>query len=352
MDTHSYRKDLPPYKRGYTVDINVTIFLLNVNKIALPSTFDAKFEVQLNWTDYRLDYIDLHEKNQIDENTKQKLWIPPLRFSNTENNKILDIDKQTTMRVIRKGDFVLNDQNELHEAAIFSGDENFLYYKRGYHTIFECDYDLRLYPFDEQICHIDIEIPKFIQRYINVYPGETGNHGIKELAQFIITETTIESIRNNSLVRCKIHLKRMPLYHIATTYVPTLSIIFMALFTLFIDQSHFEATIMVALTAMLVMYTLFQSIAGSMPSTAYLKLLDIWLIFGLFMPFLVFTIEVAWELMDQNQNKYKKNSITSNKRYYGKRPSDKSVLRKARCILPTITIGFIVCYIVVVLCVH
>ena len=126
MDTHSYRKDLPPYKKGYTVDINVTIYLLNVNKIALPSTFDAKFEVQLNWTDYRLDYIDLHEKNQIDENTKQKLWIPPLRFSNTENNKILDIDKQTTMLVIRKGHFVLNDQDELHEAAIYNGDENFL----------------------------------------------------------------------------------------------------------------------------------------------------------------------------------------------------------------------------------
>ena len=70
----------------------------------------------------------------------------------------------------------------------------------------------------------------------------------------------------------------------------------MALITLYIDEKHFEATIMVALTSMLVMYTLFQSISNDMPNTAYLKFLDYWLILGLVMPFVIFMTEVGLEL--------------------------------------------------------
>ena len=51
----------------------------------------------------------------------------------------------------------------------------------------------------------------------------------------------------------------------------------MAVLTMFIDESHFEATIMVALTAMLVLYTLFQSISEVMPTTSYLKLIGIYI---------------------------------------------------------------------------
>jgi hypothetical protein len=56
---------------------------------------------------------------------------------------------------------------------------------------------------------------------------------------------------------------------------------------------------MVSLTAMLVMYTLYQSISGSLPQTAYLKMIDAWLLFGLIMPFVVFLVEVIWKLMIQ-----------------------------------------------------
>jgi hypothetical protein len=67
--------------------------------------------------------------------------------------------------------------------------------------------------------------------------------------------------------------------------------------TLYIDESHFDTTIMVSLTSMLVMYTLYQSISGSLPQTAYLKMIDVWLLFGLLMPFVVFLFEVIWKLM-------------------------------------------------------
>ena len=75
--------------------------------------------------------------------------------------------------------------------------------------------------------------------------------------------------------------------HIFNTYIPTLCLVTITGFTLFIDTSHFEATIMVALTTMLVIYTLHQSITANLPMTAYLKMINIWLFGGLIVRFII-----------------------------------------------------------------
>lgn len=90
---------------------------------------------------------------------------------------------------------------------------------------------------------------------------------------------------------------RINTHHFVATFLPTFCLIIMAEMTLFIDVSHFEATIMVALTSMLVMYTLYQSIAANLPQTAYLKMIDIWLIGGLMIPFIIFNILIAIDML-------------------------------------------------------
>ena len=191
-------------------------------------------------------------------------------------------------------------------------------------------------PLFTQICSIDLHVPEFDQDYLKVIPLETGNKGPEILDQFIITDVKIGQENNSSMIKCQIHLKRIPMYFIATTYMPTFCILFMALITLFIDQSHFEATIMVSLTTMLVMYTLFQSITISMPSTAYLKLLDYWLIFGLILPFIVFTTQIIDELIIENRN----DNFNSNTTKF---------MEIARYALPIVTITFMICYFFAVL---
>ena len=51
-----------------------------------------------------------------------------------------------------------------------------------------------------------------------------------------------------------------------------------------------------SLTIMLVMYTLYQGVIQNLPKTAYLKFIDIWLLFCLIVPSVVFLVEVMWEL--------------------------------------------------------
>ena len=65
----------------------------------------------------------------------------------------------------------------------------------------------------------------------------------------------------------------------------------------YFNFTHFKATIMVALTSMLVKYTLYQSIDANLPHTAYLKMIDVWLIGGLMIPFIIFNILIAIDLL-------------------------------------------------------
>ena len=94
-----------------------------------------------------------------------------------------------------------------------------------------------------------------------------------------------------------IKLRRKLSHHIFNTYIPTFCLAMIAGFTLFIDESHFEATIMVALTTMLVIYTLHQSISANLPQTSYIKMIDIWLFTGLITPFVIITILVIMDYL-------------------------------------------------------
>ena len=99
----------------------------------------------------------------------------------------------------------------------------------------------------------------------------------------------------------EITLCRKLSYHIVEIYIPTFALIMIAGYTLFIDFSHFEVTIMIALTSMLVLYTLYQSISQHLPHTSYMKMIDIWLFGGLIFPFFIITILVIMDLLVTNE---------------------------------------------------
>ena len=81
-------------------------------------------------------------------------------------------------------------------------------------------------------------------------------------------------------------LKRRIMNEILTTYLPTFLILTMVYATNFFKPFFFESVISVNLTALLVLTTLFISVSGGLPPTAYVKMVDIWLIFSLSIPFL------------------------------------------------------------------
>ena len=62
-------------------------------------------------------------------------------------------------------------------------------------------------------------------------------------------------------------------------------------------DSRFEATIALSLTTMLVMQTLQANISQELPKTSDIKMVDVWLMAGIIVPFLVFLVLVVVELL-------------------------------------------------------
>ena len=100
-DNQDYQKELPPKSDGELLDVNVSIQILNIEKIELPSTFHAKIEVSLNWRDYRLHFFNIHENSILNPKAKHKIWIPPLLFSNSNENQKIQVDEKATISITK-----------------------------------------------------------------------------------------------------------------------------------------------------------------------------------------------------------------------------------------------------------
>ena len=103
------------------------------------------------------------------------------------------------------------------------------------------------------------------------------------LTQYLITNWTLaynNASNVDSGIQMTIVLKRRILNAILTVYLPTILVLIIVYATNFFKDFFFEATVTVNLTSLLVLTTLFISVAGSLPQTAYIKMVDIWLIFA------------------------------------------------------------------------
>jgi len=182
-------------------------------------------------------------------------------------------------------------------AEIYSGAENPFFYSRTYSTKFECDFQLQSYPFDTQECTMELVVPSSQREFTDLWPKALIYTGVADLPQFSVTKVASKNINKTAVF--VMTLKRKIAYHIISVYLPSATIFFISLVTMFVHIKHVEATIMVHLTAMLVMYTLFQAISISLPKTSYIKMIDIWLLFGLVLPFFAFTLSILEELVVQ-----------------------------------------------------
>lgn len=68
---------------------------------------------------------------------------------------------------------------------------------------------------------------------------------------------------------------------------------------MYFKREHFRTAVPLSTTAMLVMYTLQASISAQLPTTSYIKYIDIWLLNGALMPFIILIIKVFNEYQIQ-----------------------------------------------------
>ena len=119
-----------------------------------------------------------------------------------------------------------------------------------------------------------------------------------------------------------------------------------------------------AITSMLVMYTLNQSVSSKLPTTAYMKLIDVWLLFGLLLPFIIILLLILMEhLPDDSVNinvttaaVVRKVAAEGTLELAGKTGhhgfSRSQITKFARYILPVIEIAFVSLYALIALVIY
>ena len=93
----------------------------------------------------------------------------------------------------------------------------------------------------------------------------------------------------------RIVMKRKITTEMMTTYFPSILLTMITFATTFFKPFFFEAALSVNLTTMLVMTTIFISKMEGLPSTSYMKMIDIWLIICQLVPFVEVVLFTAKE---------------------------------------------------------
>ena len=132
----------------------------------------------------------------------------------------------------------------------------------------------------------------------NSMPKEFSDLLAKDTDLTMFTVQNLTLVKKNQLVIMAIVLKRKVAMELLTTYLPTILMLLITFVTIFFDKDLFGDTIAVNLTIMLVMTTIFTSKIEELPPTSDTKMIDIWLIVCLVVPFLEVILRTAIECMN------------------------------------------------------
>jgi len=135
---------------------------------------------------------------------------------------------------------------------------------------------VELFNQDSYILFQQISTTKALQDYIHLNASSFQYPDSFDLTQFYVVDQKFITSQNHVTVH--LTFQRMFLFHLTNTYMPTLTLLIIAEVTLFCKDSQLELAIGLSLTVMLVMYTMYQGVSSTLPQTAYLKFIDIWLI--------------------------------------------------------------------------
>ena len=139
------------------------------------------------------------------------------------------------------------------------------------------------------MCTVNLIVRKLETSVMEITPHVITMESETVLTQYLITNWTLE-YKNASNVGAGIQmtlvLKRRILNAILTVYLPTILVLIIVYATNFFKDFFFEAIVTVNLTSLLVLTTLFISVSSSLPQTAYVKMVDVWLIFAQVVPWI------------------------------------------------------------------
>ena len=109
-------------------------------------------------------------------------------------------------------------------------------------------------------------------------------------------------------LKMEVVLERSIQAELTMTYLPSLGLLIVTYITIKFKREYFEGVVGVNLTLMLLLFTIFTSKIAELPPTSYIKMIDIWLILCMLVPFievvLITIIEHYKEENDEDKHEH------------------------------------------------
>ena len=309
----SYIKDVPapPLKKGSLSQVNVSVDVLSILEInEVDSWLSLQFELHMVWFDPRIQFNNLKDNNNlntVNREDKSKIWIPEVIFFNTEDKEESQYDSKAYITIERRGNFEESTMQCLSNTQSFKGSENPLKISRIYSSKFICEFDMTSYPFDVQTCSAVFVLKGNTGFFAELVVANLEYLGPIDLTQYFVRNWRIleDFEEADATIKVEITLGRRILNELLTTYLPTILICIVAFCTNYFKPFFFEAIVTVNLTSLLVLTTLFISVSSNLPKTAYVKMIDIWLIVVLCVPFFETILHTVMDALREDDDNMK-----------------------------------------------
>ena len=360
-----YEKSSPPELEQEANPIFTQIDVLNIDFVDIVSmTVGMTVEIHLTWRDPKLTYeniLDGKEKfglfKVITEREIEKIWtpMPKLIHENAVIGKVVE-DKVFYVKIVGRSNPEKMNIVENVETLLFPGSENDLFMSQRFKLEYRCDFFVKNFPFDEQVCDfimlMNVEGNKTIalaeSRPPVIYKGPHILQSF-ELADFSANTSTTEY---QTRFIYSIKFERLYMHTLETSFFQSFILWVIAYFSLYIDIADFSDRFMGALTSLLVLAALLASMNASLPQTAYFKHIDVWFFCFIVNIVLIIFIHIVVDFFINREKDYcvavppkgisSMNNMTKEK--LEEKKTSARINNVAKIILPLFIIFFLVAY--------
>ncbi|XP_042882576.1 gamma-aminobutyric acid receptor subunit beta-like, partial [Penaeus japonicus] len=162
------------------------------------------------------------------------------------------------------------------EFMSFKGSDNPLLVTEALQARSQCGYQLHDYPNDEQQCDVLIIMNNIRSDALDITHSSRVSSCPTKVQQYEVVKCDLEYQPSTNNFTLHLELKRLRIYHIWTTYLPSVLLLGLGYGTLFLPTEFFSERGTMSLTTLLVFISLYTETSSTLPSTSYLKRIDLW----------------------------------------------------------------------------
>ncbi|KAI1722774.1 neurotransmitter-gated ion-channel ligand binding domain-containing protein [Ditylenchus destructor] len=274
----------PGQLRGVTTNVSVVIYVESMSSFrAQTMDFELDMYLAMGWYDRRLSHNCTHPILIAHKFIADRLWRPDLYFLNSKFAYMQEVTTPNFMVVVYPDGLVFK--------AI------------RVDVTLSCMMNLELFPMDQQECPLFIQSYAYIENLVNLtWLVDPPNYPIAKNPNLKLNDMTIVATKydkcsgpyamfrgtgNWSCINAIIVMKRLVLFHLIQTYIPTGMLVSISWMTFWLDPRASPARISLTITSLLTLTTMSNGARQDLPQVSYVKAIDVWQTFSQALIFLV-----------------------------------------------------------------